>query len=95
MILHFSNWKRLFQNTWLEDAQIEAEHHQMTKQVPKSSDVNIARKKEFIKKIMVNAQNVEFLCLIYEKKWLKQHQFYEKDIISLDFDNIFILSLDF
>ena len=49
-ILHFSNWKRLFQNTWLEDAQIEAEHHQMTKQVPKSSDVNIARKKEFIKK---------------------------------------------
>ena len=31
------NLKPLFQSTWLEDAQVETEHHQMAKQVPKES----------------------------------------------------------
>ena len=33
MVLHWSILKPLFQPTWLEDTQVEAEHHQMTKQV--------------------------------------------------------------
>ena len=37
MILHCSILKPLFHSTWLEDTQVEAEHHQMAKQVPKES----------------------------------------------------------
>ena len=37
MILHSSILKLLFQRTWLEDTQVEAEHHHMTKKDPKES----------------------------------------------------------
>ena len=37
MILHCSILKPLFQPTWLENVQIEAQHHQKPKQVPKES----------------------------------------------------------
>ena len=37
MILYCSILNPLFQPTWLEDTQVEAEHDQMAKQVPKES----------------------------------------------------------
>ena len=37
MILHCSNLKPLFKPTWLEYRQVEEEHNQVAKQVPKGS----------------------------------------------------------
>ena len=37
MILHCSILKPLVQPIWLEDTQLEPEHHQIAKQVPKES----------------------------------------------------------
>ena len=39
-MLHCSTLKPLlFEPTWLEGAQVEAEHHQMAKQVPKENTI--------------------------------------------------------
>ena len=45
MMLHCSTLKPLlFEPTWLEDTQIEEEHHQMAKQVPKENTITSLRK---------------------------------------------------
>ena len=35
MILHYSISKPFFQPAWLQDTKVEAQHHQMEKEVPK------------------------------------------------------------
>ena len=71
----------LFQPTWLEDTQLQADHHQIAKQVPTESisiglsirkmfrdNVNITTKKELAQKLMLNAHNVKFSCVWSKRK---------------------------
>ena len=67
MILHCSILKPLLQPTWFQDTEVEVEHHQEAKQIPKES-INISLSKVTYHHIFVSFKIFEDIVNIAAKK---------------------------